>query len=207
MQLPGSRHCRQATLLAAILALSSSALAAQTAPPSAWTLRTRAYISGGSHASDPAGYKAYSSLGLEGQLDRQLGRSLGVSLTRRTESREVDSLPRQGPSRRLGSVELFPMSLLLNYRLDRGALQPYLGVGGTLTVAWEKSGVLDSLDVKAALGPALQAGFDVPISRRGVFNFDVRWNTHRLRVFAAGSRLFTIKVDPLTLGAGIGLKF
>jgi outer membrane protein W len=191
-----------------LLLLVAPLLPAQGPPNTgSWAVRTRAFISGGSHASDPGGYKAYSGLGLEAQIDRQLSTAFGVSLTLRTESREIDSVPRQGPARRLGSIESLPLSLLVQYRLGRAGIQPYVGLGGNLTVAWEKSGSLDSLDVKASVGPVIQAGVDLQISPRGMLTFDARWNSQRLRVWRQTSRLFTIKVDPLTLGLGVGLKF
>lgn len=176
-------------------------------PTPRWIFRTRAFVAAGSHASKPAGYKAYSGLGLEIGLDRYLSRQFALAATLRTESREVDSIPAAGPRLRQGSLEFLPATLLLQWRPRSRGLQPYFGAGAALTVAWEKTGILDSLDVAPAFGPALQAGLDIPLSPSALFNVDMRWHGQRSRVRLKGARLFRIDVDPLSLGLGVGFRF
>lgn len=208
MFLPAIRRILQISSSLVALSVCADRLTAQTpSQPRTWMLRTRAFITGGSHTSNPARFKAYSGLGLEAAIDRVLSPAITISLVIRAESREIDSLAAAGPDSRLGSVELLPISLFAQYRPLRGSLQPYLGLGGNLTVAWEKTGRLDSLQVKPSLGAAIQAGVDVPIASRGVLNLDARWNTHRLQVDADDGRLFRLKIDPLTLALGVGLWF
>jgi outer membrane protein W len=196
------------SLALCLFALTARLNAQATVPPSSsWTFRARAFIAGGSHRSSPAGYKAYSGLGLEVELDRRLTHGLGLAATVRTESREVDSIPASGPRLRQGSLEFLPTTLLLQWHPRNRALQPYLGVGATLTVAWEKTGVLDSLDVAPAIGPAIQVGLDIPLSTSAVFNVDLRWNGQRSRVQRGGTRLFRLEIDPLSIGLGVGFRF
>lgn len=178
------------------------------APSPAWLFRTRAFISGGSHESSPAGYKAYSGLGLEVGLDRRLARRFAIAVTVRTESREVDSIPVVGPSRRQGSLEFLPASVLLQWRpATSKRLQPYVGVGAALTVAWEKSGTLDSLGVSPAVGPALQLGADLRLGPSTVLNADIRWNGQRSSIRYQTAELFRLDIDPLTIGLGLGFRF
>jgi outer membrane protein W len=90
-----------------------------------------------------AGYQV-SAFALEAGLRRTVSQLLAAELTVRTESREVDSLVPSGEDRRLGSLELLPLNLLLQLRPFRqGLVRPYASAGVNLTVAWEKSGTLD----------------------------------------------------------------
>jgi outer membrane protein len=173
-----------------------------------WTFTTRLVATGSSDESDPPGYKVYSAFTLEAALRRSLGRLLAAEATVRTESREVDSLVPGGEARRLGSLELLPVSLLLQFRVPtHGRVRPYLGAGVNLTVAWEKSGALDSVDMAGSVGPAVQLGADWALSPRALLNLDIRWNTLTADLDTGGSRLASLKVDPLTLGVGVGFRF
>jgi outer membrane protein W len=40
-----------------------------------------------------------------------------------------------------------------------------------------------------------------------LFNFDLRWNTLQTDIENHGAQLAQIKIDPITLGAGIGFRF
>ncbi len=87
-----------------------------------WTLRLRAAISGSSYESDPAGYKIYSGIGLEGAVERGLGRVASLELAFRTKSREVLGPASAGGDERLGSLEMLPVTLLARWRpRGRGA--------------------------------------------------------------------------------------
>jgi outer membrane protein len=150
----------------------------------------------------------FSAVTLEAGLRRTFSRILGAELTVRTESREVDSLFPAGEDRRLGSLELLPLNLMLQFRLPtRGAVHPYAGAGVNLTVAWEKSGALDSLDMPASVGPALQVGADFDLSSRTLLNVDLEWNTLTADLKNGETRLTRLKVDPLSLGIGLGFRF
>ena len=173
-----------------------------------WSFRTRAFISGGSDESTPPDYKAYSGVGLEAALRRALGAHFAAELSLHTESREVDHLNAGAPAVRLGSLEMLPTTVVVLYRFGTGgSFHPYAGAGVNLTVAWEKSGVLDSLDVSPHIGPAVQLGFDKDLGRSALFNLDVRWNTLRTKIENHGVPLTELKIDPLTLGIGVGFRF
>ena len=196
--------------LLALVTLHVSSASAQAADPEwkRWTFRTRAVISGNSYESEPAGYTAYSGIGLEAALTRDLRRRLSVEASLRTESREYDREPAGGTKERLGSLELLPVNVTLQYRPKlAGGIRPYGGVGANLTVAWEKSGVLDSLDVAPHVGPALQAGVDFALGGAALFNLDLRWNTLTTDITDGDIPYAKVKIDPITLGFGVGFRF
>lgn len=70
-----------------------------------------------------------------------------------------------------------------------------------------KSGALDNLDVSPAFGPALQLGADWKLSEELVLNLDTKWNGLTTDLSSGGNRITRLKIDPLTLGLGIGFRF
>jgi len=212
MRLSGSSGIDHRLLFAllALMTLHVSGASAQAADPEwkRWTFRTRAVISGSSHDSEPEGYVAYSGIGLEAAVTRDLRRCLSLEASLRTESREYDWEPAGAPRERLGSLELLPVNVILQYRPRLGGgIRPYGGVGANLTVAWEKSGVLDSLDVAPHVGPALQAGVDFALGGAALFNLDLRWNTLTTDITDGDTPYAKVKIDPITLGFGVGFRF
>ena len=196
---------RRLSIIAAVLTFVTGprALGAQS-----WTFHTRAQISGQSHHSDPAGYTVYSGIALGAALTGQVSRVVALELGVRTESREVDQATGTGPDLRLGSLEMVPITALVQWRpATGGRLHPYAGAGACLTLGWEKSGALDNLDVSPSFAPALQLGADWSLSERLVLNVDSKWNGLTTELSSGGNRLARIQIDPLTLGLGIGFRF
>jgi outer membrane protein len=181
--------------------------AAGGAADASWSLRARAVVSGGSAEPEPADFKAYSGIALEAAVRRALGPRWAGELSLHTASREIDHLNPGAEADRLGSLELLPATVALVFRpRTGGAFHPYAGAGVNLTVAWEKSGMLDSLDVSPHVGPAVQLGFDRDLGRNALLNVDVRWNTLRTKIANHGTRLARLETDPVTLGVGIGAR-
>ncbi len=177
-------------------------------PPGPWTFRTRVFLTGQSDESDPPGYVVYSALGLEAGLDRALGRRLAVALTVRTESREVDVATAAGPDTRLGSIEFLPVNLFLQYRpRPDGSVHPYVGAGVNLTVAWEKSGALDSNAVSPGVGPAVQLGADFDLGPAMLWTLEARWNAHRTELRSGSTKPVSLTLDTVVLGTGVGFRF
>ncbi len=178
------------------------------APAEPWMFRTRLVLTGNSDHSEPAGFTVYSAVTLEAALCRRLSRRLTAELSLRTESREVDRAAAGGPDERLGSLELLPITLAIQYRpAGGGTVHPYAGFGVNMTTAWEKSGELDSLDVGPHLGPAVQLGADFDLGPRVVFNAHIGWNTLVMDIDRAGTRFARLKIDPIALGLGVGFRF
>jgi outer membrane protein len=174
-----------------------------------WSVRTRAVMSGSSDHSEPDGYTVYSGISLEAGVGWAFHRLFGLELTARTESREIDQATGlDGEDMRLGSVELLPVNLFVQFRPAWwSGVHPYAGAGLNLTVAWEKSGMLDSSDLSPWLGPAVDLGVDVDMGRALFFNLDARWNAYRTDVELDGTRMARLRIDPISLGAGVGARF
>jgi len=196
-----------AFLVAAAVALPGLARA-QEAPAAPWRLLTRVLVTGSSDHSEPEGYVAYSTFALEAALRRALTGRLALELAARTESREINRRQPGGPEIRLGSAELLPLNLLLQYSLrSGGGFRPYAAAGAHFTVAWEKSGAIDSHDLSPTPGVAVALGADWDAGRRVVVNTDLRWNSYRPDLEIAGAHVANLKLDPLTLGIGLGFSF
>jgi outer membrane protein len=183
---------------------AASAAEPDVAPPGSWMLRTRAVMSGSSTHSDPAGYN--SGLGVEAAVARHVSRRLAVELTMRTESRELDVDRGTGTDVRLGSLELLPLSLMLDWVPLDGTFRPYVGAGINVTLCWEKSGALDDTGVSPGIGPAVQVGLDIALTSALSVNLDLRWNLLRTDLSERGARVATLEIDPLTLGVGLGVR-
>lgn len=198
---------RCAAALAASLLAAGGAARAADAEPGAWTFRARAVLSGSSTHSEPAGYKVYSGVALEAAVARALGPLFSLELAARTESREVDVNRGTAQDTRLGSLELLPLALVLDVRPWSGeVLRPYAGAGLALALFWEKSGALDDTQASPGFGPLARVGLDLALSPSFALNLEVRWNLLRTDVDQAGARLATLRIDPLTLAAGLALR-
>jgi outer membrane protein len=201
---------RRLVLLCLCLLLAPAVLGAQTTGGDnpTWAFHTRAIMTGVSDASEPEGYKVYSAFSMEAGLTRLLGHNLALGWTFGTESREVELTGDQGDKVNLGSIEVLPVTMLLQFRPHLGGrFHPYVGGGAQFTVFWEKSGALDSTDLTPEIGPVLQAGFDLDISTRMVFNVEFRAARLETDLEADGQKIATISLHPSTLGVGIGFRF
>jgi outer membrane protein W len=189
----------------ACLSFLASPLAGQRSPTS-WEFHVRHLATGTNRASEPAGFKAYSAFPLEVGLRRAVDRRVRLELSVRSESREIDQAA-SATAVRLGSIEILPVNLTGQYRFrTESPVRPYLGIGLNATMAWEKAGTLDSMNVSPSFGPVVQAGLDIPLGRNLDFNVDFRWNTWRTRIESdAGARLVKLDVDPSSLGVGIAV--
>lgn len=173
-----------------------------------WVFKTRLVLSGNSDESTPSGFDTYSGVGIEASITRHVWRNLYAEASIRTESREVDQKLTPDPDARLGSIEMMPLTLTILYRKEgAGRFHPYAGLGANLTIAWEKSGVLDSLDIAPHFGPAIQFGLDYDLSKAASLNFNLGWNTLSSDIELAGEQFAKLKIDPIALGLGIGFKF
>ena len=76
-----------------------------------------------------------------------------------------------------------------------------------MTLVWEKSGFLDTLDVPVQVDPGIQLGLDWVLSPAAILNLDLRWNTLTLDIESDDQRLARLLVDPITFGLGVGFHF
>ncbi|MCU0639225.1 MAG: outer membrane beta-barrel protein [Candidatus Krumholzibacteria bacterium] len=202
-----TRPCRIAVALLLLCVVAAPASGAGS-EDTGWAFRTRAVLSGSSSDSDPERYTVFSGIALDAALSRKFGGRFASELSLRTESREVDREIGAGPMEPLGSIELLPVTLTFQYRHPAGGrFHPYAGVGAALTIAWEKSGFLDTYDVRTQAGPAFQIGADVDLAGSVFLNFDIRMNTYTAKIHHGGDDLAEVRINPMAFGAGVGFRF
>jgi outer membrane protein len=121
---------------------------------------------------------------------------------------------------RLASTWVLPPTLTLQYHfMPDGAIRPYVGSGINYTIFYSEKA---SAGLKAAVGPttvgmkdsvgyALQAGVDVPLTKRTFMNFDIKYldinTTAVLATTAIGTQRVRVHLDPIVVGMGFGMKF
>lgn len=166
---------------------------------------TRLTGTGLSHSSEPKGYKAYSSIHLEIGVRRPLTSSLAMELDLAHESREVDWM---GPEKEesLGSIELLPVHLMLQYRPSLRTWRPYIGAGVNYTLFWEKSGELNSKKLSPSAGPILQLGVDRPLTSHILLNLDIKFMRMKTDFEGRQKEQIELSIHPTALGIGLGFK-
>lgn len=112
----------------------------------------------------------------------------------------------------IGTFKHLPPSLMLQYHfIPDGTVRPYAGIGlnytriGSVNLAVPTVGRLDL--EHNSFGLALGAGVDIAIAKNVFLNFDVKKVQIRTDVSLNGTKLSTVKVDPLLIGVGIGYRF
>lgn len=114
---------------------------------------------------------------------------------------------------KIGSLKHLPPTLTLQYHFSGMSVRPYVGAGVNYT---RFSNVEFAPAVVAALNPsldknsfglALQAGVDVPLGNGWLLNLDVKKVQIKTDVASAGTKVGTLKVDPLLLAVGVGKRF
>lgn len=111
----------------------------------------------------------------------------------------------------LGGVNVLPPTLLLQYHFNHaGKVRPYVGAGINYTRFWNSSlnagGTPISLK-NHSVGPALQAGVDIQMTKNMFFNIDIKKIWMKTDTSLAGTDLGTLHIDPLIVGVGVGVKF
>lgn len=108
----------------------------------------------------------------------------------------------------IGDAAHLPPTLLLQYHLPLSQhFQPYAGAGLNYTVFTDRD-LNGGLQLERdSVGPAVQVGFDVPLTDGWLLNFDVKKIWIDSDVTSAGSFVTHVDIDPLVVGAGVGYRF
>lgn len=109
----------------------------------------------------------------------------------------------------LGNVWLLPPTLNLQYHFPGKNVTPYLGAGINYTIFYGVKDAGASLAYKNKAGFSTQLGFDVKISDKWFFNVDIKKIFLKTDVTLKGATptvLSGVKVDPLIIGLGVGVK-
>lgn len=109
---------------------------------------------------------------------------------------------------KVGTLKHLPPTLTAQYHFtDFGAVKPYVGAGINLTL-FSGINLPAGLSIeKSSVGFAMQAGVDYKIDSKWSLNLDVKKVQIRTDLSAGAANLGTIKVDPLLVGVGVGMKF
>lgn len=111
----------------------------------------------------------------------------------------------------LGSVALLPPTLTLQYHFaPDGAFRPYVGAGINYTRFYDVSLGGGAFTVERnSWGGALQAGVDIPLNRTFFLNIDIKkiWIDTDVKAAASGAVVANLKINPVILGVGLGMKF
>lgn len=188
----------------AVAALSFSLPAvAQAQVEHPWLIRARGIVVAPNASSKPSGLDVKADATAEIDISRIITPNISVELVLATASQEVKS-----GSTSLGTVQHLPPTLVVQFHpITKGSFDPYLGGGGNLTIFYGKSGGLEALDLSTSVGYALNAGFNVGLGSRGVFNVDGKYVNIKTDVKSAGTKVYALKINPFVIGAGFGYHF
>jgi len=114
----------------------------------------------------------------------------------------------------LGKAKLAPATVLGQYHFEvNEKFVPYVGVGLNYSVFFDvelNHPLLGPLNLdKTSTGLAFQAGFNVPVSKTSMVNFDVKKIKLGTKVTQAstGALVTDLDLDPLVIGVGYSWRF
>jgi outer membrane protein len=111
----------------------------------------------------------------------------------------------------VGSVKHLPPTLTLQYHFaPQAELRPYVGAGINYTRFYDISLGGGTLTVdRSSWGGALQAGVDIRLNKTFFLNLDIKkvWIDTDVKVAATGATAANLKINPVIIGAGLGMKF
>jgi len=123
----------------------------------------------------------------------------------------------------LGSVYLLPPTLMFQYHHKFGEVfKPYVGLGVNYTIFYnEKSGVAQDIKYDNKFGWGYQFGFDIDLTEKFFINVDFKKlflktdvTVDATNLLPAGTPAGTtlpipakVKLDPMLIGFGVGMRF
>ena len=105
------------------------------------------------------------------------------------------------------TIDRMPVNLLVNYYPLGGLdsrVQPYVGAGLNYT---RFSGEPEGVDARRSYGAVGQVGVDLAITDNLMLNGFANYADVDSRISVDGERIGTAKVDPMTIGGGVTLRF
>jgi outer membrane protein len=196
---------KQMITVALLAAAAVGPAMAQASGESPWQVRVRSvHLDSVNKDTTPLGLsinnKTFGELDFTYFLDKNLAMELVLTTPQK------QTVFSQGSG--IGSFKHLPPTLLLQYHFtDLEGLKPYLGAGINYTrFSGESLPAGVSLD-SHSWGTAFQAGVDIPLDRNWSINLDVKKVYIRTDVYAAGSSVGRLRVDPVLYGVGLGYRF
>ncbi len=198
-------RCRRVAVTASLLVFGLAASASSQQAPG-WQIRTRGLLIAPIASSTPKALDVKANAVAEIDITKYVGKQFAFELVLGTSSQEVTSTT-GSTTTSLGMVSHLPPTLTFQFRpVTSGQFPPYLGVGGNLTIFYIKTGALKALDLTTSVGPAFQAGFDVPLGGSTFFNLDVKYVGIATDVKSGNTKAFDLKINPLLIGLGVGVR-
>lgn len=196
---------KQTWWVALLLAGSVTGVMAQSMSESPWQIRLRSvHLDSVNKDTTPLGLsidnKSFASIDFSYFFNKNLAAELALTTDQkqRVFANGTD----------IGSFKHLPPTLLMQYHFtDFEGFKPYIGGGVAYTrfsgVSLPPGVTLDS----HSWGTAFQVGVDFPIDKNWSINLDVKKTYIRTDVYADGSSLGRLRVDPMLLGVGIGYRY
>ena len=111
----------------------------------------------------------------------------------------------------LGGVNVLPPTLLLQYHFNHaGRIRPYVGAGLNYTLFYNNglnAGGQPISITNHSVGPALQAGVDVQVTKSLFVNADIKKIWMHTDASLGGQPLGRLNIDPVVVGLGVGMRF
>jgi len=168
----------------------------------------------GSNVSQLPGFRVKTSDGVSPEIDGSYFFTPHLSLQLIAAStRHNVSVSNGAASVKVGATWVLPPTLTLQYHFAQiGRVRPYAGIGITVAFFYGQSpsngSGFTATHYSTGVGPALDAGFDVPIVGNWSVNVDVK---QMFIVTAAsvnhGAVHAITQLDPTVVGVGVGYKF
>jgi outer membrane protein len=112
---------------------------------------------------------------------------------------------------KIGETQHLPPTFSVQYHFSpKASFRPYVGAGINYTTFFSEEidpGVGTSLSLDDSWGLAVQAGFDVDISKDWFFNADIRYIDIETTATISGSTNVDVTIDPTVISLGVGTRF
>lgn len=188
-----------------IIVLGMLASTVASADQGDWLVRARA-ISVQPQESSSLGLSVDNALVPEVDFSYFVTKNVALELILGTSRHEVSL-----GSSSLGKVSVLPPTLTAQYHFAPDAtVRPYVGAGVNYTRFYSNDLKVGTQNVELdnnSWGGALQAGVDIAVGKNSFINLDIKKIYIKTDVALAGTKIDTLKLDPLVLGVGYGMKF
>ena len=203
---------KQTWWVALLLAGSVTGVMAQSMSESPWQIRLRSvHLDSVNKDTTPLGLsidnKSFASIDFSYFFNKNLAAELALTTDQkqRVFANGTD----------IGSFKHLPPTLLMQYHFtDFEGFKPYVGGGASLDSAKSDQARCSGVSLPPGVtldshswGTAFQVGVDFPIDKNWSINLDVKKTYIRTDVYADGSSLGRLRVDPMLLGVGIGYRY
>ncbi len=208
------RAFRPSLLVGALLALSASAGAQSTEGP--WMVRVRALSLTPANKSDaiPSLNVAADKITVSDKIFPEI--DIAYFFTKNIAAELVLTYPQQHDvelnGSKIGTFKHLPPTLLAQYHfLPAGVIRPYVGVGANLTLISDvdiRVANVGALDLESSsVGAAAQIGADIKLMPGKFLNVDVKKVMIGSDVTLGSSKVSAVKVDPILVSIGLGIRF